>query len=1773
MALTISKKTAGDGGSGRIYVPGETQTALGGGDVNAPKKNIVSQRTIQRDGRDILVRTWSDGTTDELDQGATGGSNVATGAVQTATGPTSPKTETTKPVTPTATTVNPTSVVPTVSTAPTHDAQGYSLSTGFNSRGFNRLGLGLTEQRDLDASNNRANAEFQRQMASGQFNAGAIRVSAGTSRGQDHGERYAAGLRAQITAEVQRRAKVESDRVAAEEAANTAQIREKNVSRRSSINPTFVLGINDQEWSQNFSQMAGGRSKEQWMADTVYWDDAQWNAMFVSNPALMHHFQRANNLGDDFRFNLTTGMDDGSVDFRDHRARDADGDGVINAQNGLNNPFGPPAFSSGKVVNADGTVSSAPEGTFGGQTLSEANAVPADGVRGKVVNDGAVVTRYQVYSISGGGGPPKFGVVPAGTPIPFGATDYGQKGVNDTVNIMGNEVAVGTLNGVDPAALTADGGSIDTSTLPPGTATGAPLVAVKEGAGPGSGTSFTTDNTPNTQNAVDTTTVTNQPVFADGGSIANYAIPVGTATGAPLIVPNEDPRVVHLRSLGIEVSGDPQDFVTTNDPNTQLKVLGGKPPIAIDVTTGAIVKLDPKDFVADNADMIAEYNRDADIAQGQLDFQAREADSVGGPNPTERTNLQLAAAAAASKLEQGAAADSADVTRERTLTKTQKPQVDQLIDFLRGNGGKLGLPGQNVVNLSDMVLPNGASYADLTPENQQAVMDWMMSDEALKLRVSARAKRESSAGAVQGSTAEGDQTPGPDPIGNNVLIMQKLGTRFQGFEFEANLQAFLQEFNDSAFDGNMGTIDEQIESFFQSKVKLGQEKVERDRVQGLFTSSFGFAGLESANMLELLDLFTLAYDGNPETVQTQIDDFIRSRVKVKNRATKFDAYKKQLLDDPDFPLNFDQIFSGDPELGHLLSGFLNSEEYNTAAAGAGLGGGGDTQPGDAGGDPLAGGPDDPESPYYQPPLAGGPDDPDSPYYQPPKTEIVDPFLPGGPDDPSSTYYQPPPSGTPNQADAVSRKPMPIGSAMYEVLTFADGSEWIYNPLDGTMEPNYQFSIGPPIDEGGPRLTPADGQGKDGPPPGVKGGTPGDNVPPPLDGDGKPIDTGQGSDGPPPGTPGGTPGDNVPPPLDEDGNPIPPEEAVDPPFLPGGPDDPESPYYQPPGEEPPVAEPDPVVKEGILKDLVDELQLVIKDLGFDGEDYQETQSAAIEAKFQQARERLGRQFAIDPGGSKSGAAQRQFELLEAQQIQELAGLQADVTDRVERGMAAQLQGLTEVFRTVATTDLEQQRIEQNNSQFQDTLAVQLRELGLNEVQVLAAVKKINSEISNNTRRTSADIGQAWSDITGQVGTQSGTVSATDLGIDITNEDISSAFLGGSSPGKEILRQSFAAMMGRDPTDQELQTMLGGGTVNVDSMPTLESRKFASTITQQNMERVAKYDSIADSLGLDRDKFTEVQETNDRNWAMVTGQVASQFGLSQRTFTEAQYELDSRNNTLFFDDTLSPAEKTAKMAENMAAIAQQYFPSNQANFREASSLFSRSIGNQQNEVARGLGIDAETFADAQRQVQQAEDRMLGVWGSLISNQATENEEVSDAQYLSQEYGSFIMHDIYTPLQTALPEGLGPGFEDAAVDALFQPENEDKLEKIRSRYEVMFPGKVFPDAQLRVNLIRAAMAFTREVNPATDAKGVGERHLPREVDYVPADWISKLSKEERASVLSLIGGSAQTGSAERQGSTLLGSLGRMAAIAGGAALGAQVGGPAGALKGAQAASVIVG
>jgi hypothetical protein len=644
--------------------------------------------------------------------------------------------------------------------------------------------------------------------------------------------------------------------------------------------------------------------------------------------------------------------------------------------------------------------------------------------------------------------------------------------------------------------------------------------------------------------------------------------------------------------------------------------------------------------------------------------------------------------------------------------------------------------------------------------------------------------------------------------------------------------------------------------------------------------------------------------------------------------------------------------------------------------------------------------------------------------------------------------------------------------------------------------------------------------------------------------------------------------------------------------------------------------DPSNLESIQGTIAGEIEKVVKDMGFNSEEYKTSQTTAIDARYEDARVRLGRQFAIDPGGTKTGRAQRAFETIENQRIQDLATLDTEVQDRLQAARDSTITNLVNAFSSITTGKMAEDQLDEQERQFNTELresvrqfnndiAIRLKEFGLDETQIEAAVAKINSDMVNNTRAISAEISQAWADITGDVGVPGGLISLEDLGIP-ESEWSMFPYLPASEDMKDTIKMSFEAMLGRSITNDEMTNLMSNGRIKVDdNMPTQKAREFAATITQQNMDRISQYDAIAESNGLDRDKFTDAKDRADKDWARTNLEVAEEFGLDNNTFRNSMWDLDQRLSKIFFNEDYTEVERDMQRRNAINDVSRLYFPDEQGSFLQAKDQYDVLYGDRERAVAAAFGMDGETFARANRQADIQEERASSVWASAFNNASIRDYSKPDgggeidkswlveskrwnadnSQFITFRNGVDDWADSVLSVQIASLDikapgdsSMGPGIYTPAsiVSELMQAASKEEKNQLYTIFQDFADGRLMNDTILEENLLSY---ITSAYSPDGDHKlsgarvsGDGTIKATKERPFfklkaIDRNWFQSLTETEQTAMMSLINGSNFSPEREAGGVSALSSIGRAFGIGAGAYLGYKAGGTEGIAPGAAA------
>lgn len=559
-----------------------------------------------------------------------------------------------------------------------------------------------------------------------------------------------------------------------------------------------------------------------------------------------------------------------------------------------------------------------------------------------------------------------------------------------------------------------------------------------------------------------------------------------------------------------------------------------------------------------------------------------------------------------------------------------------------------------------------------------------------------------------------------------------------------------------------------------------------------------------------------------------------------------------------------------------------------------------------------------------------------------------------------------------------------------------------------------------------------------------------------------------------------------------------------------------------------------------------LGTIISELGFDPTEERRARRELIDMDYEEARLQIAREFALDPGGAQSGGAQVRAEQLQSQRLRAYAQLDAELSQRATEIRQQNLSLLTDSLVRIGGLEVDEKSLSETARQFDASMEQRIEEFakqfGLDEMQTLAIVRQIESEISNSTAANAANIAQEWARITGNVGTQSGKISAADLGVDVSRVET-----GGTpesilqSAEAQSARRAYQAMTGQTLSDADLVALMQGGQVGVESFPTLEARQMAAQVTQQNMDRLAQYDAIADQLDLDRDKFNQAMSEADRAWAVTSGDVAGEFGLDQNAFQSARFLLDAEINRVLMDETLTPQQREERISLARERIASHYFSDEQiGHFMAANTMFDNLYGDRQRAIALQNGMQAETFADGQRQANAAEERLMHTWSGVIRaagraigkerDLKSMNREGGDLAVFNEsfqnEFGDILLgafgdevqtYDDLFALDDTLSEEARENAHALAVKTVVDMRDNDpeRWQEMHALANDVFEGEgFFTDAQF----YRFMERYTRNTLENKNLVLSG-------LEITPHDWFGTLDKDVQSALMSLLGAGSFT------------------------------------------------
>ena len=528
--------------------------------------------------------------------------------------------------------------------------------------------------------------------------------------------------------------------------------------------------------------------------------------------------------------------------------------------------------------------------------------------------------------------------------------------------------------------------------------------------------------------------------------------------------------------------------------------------------------------------------------------------------------------------------------------------------------------------------------------------------------------------------------------------------------------------------------------------------------------------------------------------------------------------------------------------------------------------------------------------------------------------------------------------------------------------------------------------------------------------------------------------------------------------------------------------------------------DAFTKSDLRKDFSTALSSALTSFGnYDLDEEKRLMREQAREDYDDQLEEANRYFLVN-GLSGSGQEQRQYEDLASNYQTSLRDIDLAISQKKSEYAALQVTTLTDSFASLANIDistdklgLEAEDLEERGRQFDasiqaqekestDSLALRSRELditqtqiyenirqfnktlgnkinefaaqyGLSEMETAAMLKKMNSDIINQTRSLSAEIAQGWAGITGVAGDMEGIINLGDLGIPLSEIDAETKELPGmhlvdTDVGRTI-SQSFQALTGALPTLDQLELLVNGEDLTVAGIPTLESRQIATAIVMQNLDRMNKYDAISKENDLDVERFQNAKQEADRAWYIGIGDVSETFGMSNDGFRDAKYQYDKMYDPLSPDpakngdenpDLRYMAETKAKETYMRALGFQpgtdEYLTEQEtfnSNWRQANEVFDNTFGNQLKDIAQANKFEESKFLRANEQADLQEEKYDAVWGGLMGareEEATNIDLYNSHRILFNDTMSYINE--YTDIGSSIPAHWEKVYRELATES---------------------------------------------------------------------------------------------------------------------------------------------
>lgn len=577
--------------------------------------------------------------------------------------------------------------------------------------------------------------------------------------------------------------------------------------------------------------------------------------------------------------------------------------------------------------------------------------------------------------------------------------------------------------------------------------------------------------------------------------------------------------------------------------------------------------------------------------------------------------------------------------------------------------------------------------------------------------------------------------------------------------------------------------------------------------------------------------------------------------------------------------------------------------------------------------------------------------------------------------------------------------------------------------------------------------------------------------------------------------------------------------------------------------------------GVEQQIADQTE----ELAIDGDRQRELELERVRSAFQEQREQLSRQFALQPGGEQSGNAQRAFEQLASAEANALINAERQVDQQVRDQATQNIQTLTAVqesreaaalqqgnfalsredmdlrTRSQATSEgfqeraqelqeqgmgLEAEKVRQageqlaiSSEQFNSQLDLSAQELGLNREQIEAS-------LAQGQQRLNAEINQME---------QAGTLDFQRFGLDrdVFQATIEQQELDRATQDMQFSKQLDLSVaefrqMSMDSDRVWEQTISQAGIDN-----NLNERQFAMAMDELQNDMTLKgrqMDLATDEFGLRREGQEFAQELDARRMDLET----DEFGLAregQEFAQDAQVrQMDFQDEA--FKEQMADAARKHKLDENQ--------------FVMAARQWQDSFNAQQDQLAVSNGLQAEEWAITRNTLERRDNEHEMFWDGMMANDADAialdpatfvdrspetlaqtRQTINDN--LRSDYPELEGVDITSDQMAALERGERVVFTNVGLDEYGDADKPVVVEG--SQYSQVGVGSMsIEDIQAQIST-EHGMEIGRE-----DAQRLIDGH-PVSLQPSPKDWIKNMNQDQRAQILALMSGGVYSGGKDRK------------------------------------------